>query len=173
MMETGEIMYEKVFASPRPPPKISFKDNWMKDLDPEVAGGSEDSQQIQPKPKTQLSRTVRPASEQPPGLLTEEIGKDVLFGCENTNSRTVRFVKSCVPVSVERVDKDENVDADQTSTERLVSEQSTCLFTQLVDLRVSGLSHSVVKMQKMSAFKSSSRRSKVILIEKHFKQTAK
>ena len=30
MMETGEIIYEKVFASPRPPPKISFKDSWMK-----------------------------------------------------------------------------------------------------------------------------------------------
>ena len=29
-METGEIKNEKVFASPRPPPKISFKDNWMK-----------------------------------------------------------------------------------------------------------------------------------------------
>ena len=46
--------------------------------------------------------------------------KDVLFGCESTNLRTGRPVKSCVPVSVECVDKDkdadENVDADQTST---------------------------------------------------------
>ena len=47
-METGEIIYEKVYASPRPPPKISFKDNWMKELGSEVAGGSEDSQQTQP-----------------------------------------------------------------------------------------------------------------------------
>ena len=38
-------MYEKVFVSPRPPPKISFKDNWMKELGSEVAGGSEDSNQ--------------------------------------------------------------------------------------------------------------------------------
>ena len=44
MMESGEIKNEKVYASPRPLPKISFKDNWMKDLDLEVAGGSEDSQ---------------------------------------------------------------------------------------------------------------------------------
>ena len=43
MMETGEIIYEKVFASPRPHPKISFEDNWMKELGSEVAGGSEDS----------------------------------------------------------------------------------------------------------------------------------
>ena len=39
MMETAEIIYEKVFASPRSPPKISFKDNWMKELGAEVAGG--------------------------------------------------------------------------------------------------------------------------------------
>ena len=53
MMESGEIIYEKVYASPRPPPKISIKDNWMKELDSEVAGVTEDSQQIQPKSKTQ------------------------------------------------------------------------------------------------------------------------
>ena len=39
---------------------MSFKVNWMKELDSEVAGISKDTQQIQPKPKTQLSRTVRP-----------------------------------------------------------------------------------------------------------------
>ena len=41
VMESGEIIYEKVFASPRLPPKISFKDNWMKELGSEVAGGGE------------------------------------------------------------------------------------------------------------------------------------
>ena len=30
MMETGESIYEKVYTSPRPPPKISFTDNWIK-----------------------------------------------------------------------------------------------------------------------------------------------
>ena len=44
MMETGEIIYEKVYASPRPLPKSSFKDNWMKELGSEVAGGGKDSQ---------------------------------------------------------------------------------------------------------------------------------
>ena len=96
MMESGEILYEKVYMSPRPPPKISFKDNWMKELYSEAAGGGDDSKQIQPKSKTQLSSTERLVSEQPPGLLTMEIGKDVLFGCESTNSRTERLVKSCV-----------------------------------------------------------------------------
>ena len=125
VMESGEIIYEKVHMSPRPPPKISFKDNWMKELDSEVAGSSKDSQRIQPKPKTQLSRTVRPA--------------------DGPTS-----IQSCVPVSVELVDKDEDkdedVDADQTRTVRPVGGQS---FTQLeeidIDFRVPGLSHAVVK----------------------------
>ena len=50
MMESGgKILYEIVYASPRPPSKISVKGNWMKELDSEIAGGSEDSQQFQPK----------------------------------------------------------------------------------------------------------------------------
>ena len=100
-------------ATPRLAPKISFKDNWMKELDSEVPGSSKDTEQIQPKSKTQLSSTGRLVSEQPPGLLTKEIGA-VLFGCKSTNVRTERPVKSCVPVSVERLaqdkDADENVD---------------------------------------------------------------
>ena len=36
-MESGEVIYEKVYASPRPPPKISLKHDWMKELGPEVA----------------------------------------------------------------------------------------------------------------------------------------
>ena len=43
MMESGEIKYEKENASSRPPPKISLKDNWRKELDSEVAGSSKDS----------------------------------------------------------------------------------------------------------------------------------
>ena len=57
MMETGEIIYEEAYASPRPPPKISLKHDWMKDLGSEVAGHCEDSQQIQPRSKTLLSST--------------------------------------------------------------------------------------------------------------------
>ena len=59
VMESGEIKNEKVYVSPRPPPKISFKDNWMKEFDSEEAGSSKDSQRIQPKLKTLLSRTER------------------------------------------------------------------------------------------------------------------
>ena len=46
VIESGESIYEKVFVSPRPPPTISSKDNWMKELDSEVAGSSKDTQRI-------------------------------------------------------------------------------------------------------------------------------
>ena len=79
MMEIGELMYETVYASPRPPPKVSFKENWMKELDSEVAGGNQDSQQTQPTSKTQLLSTGRPVkSVQPSGSLTQEIANGVL-----------------------------------------------------------------------------------------------
>ena len=69
--------------------KRSFKDNWMKELDSEVTGSSKDTQQIQPKPKTQISRTVRPAGGQES---TKEIEKGTLFDHEEVkhSTRTVR-----------------------------------------------------------------------------------
>ena len=62
-------MYEKVFASPRPPPKISLKHDWMKQLGSEVAQRpegqvaqqSKSSQSNQPNPNPDHDdRTVTP-----------------------------------------------------------------------------------------------------------------
>ena len=36
-METGDVINEKVYASPRPPPKISLKHDWKRELGSEVA----------------------------------------------------------------------------------------------------------------------------------------
>ena len=125
----------------------------MKELDSGEGGSSKDTQRIQPNPKIPLSRTGTPVDEQ---QFTQEIEKDVLFGRESTNSRTGRPVDgspsshSCVPVSVELVDKDEdadeNVDEGQTRTARPVGgKQSTQLEEIDIDFRVPGLSHAVVK----------------------------
>ena len=43
-METGEIIYEKVHMSPRPPPKISLKHEWKRELGSEHAQRSEAGQ---------------------------------------------------------------------------------------------------------------------------------
>ena len=116
-MESGEIICEKVYVSPRPPPTISFKDNWMKELDSEVAGSSKDTQRIQPKPKTQLSRTVRPVGGQES---TKEIERDILFGHEDIkhSTRTGRPLGGQESTKVEELD---------------------------IDSRAPGLSHAVVK----------------------------
>ena len=53
-METGEVLYEKVFMSPRPPPKISLKHEWKREV------GSEHAQRAE---AGQLSRTFQ--SNQP------------------------------------------------------------------------------------------------------------
>ena len=50
-METGGVMYEKVYASPRPPPKISLNHDWMKDLGSETVKTPNKPNQ---KPKIQL-----------------------------------------------------------------------------------------------------------------------
>ena len=74
MMGSGEVKNEKVYASPRPPPKISFKDYWMKELGSEVAGGGKDSQQTQPKTQNPIVRTGRPVlSKQQSGSSVQEI----------------------------------------------------------------------------------------------------
>ena len=75
-MKSEEIISQKVCVSPRPPPTISFKDNWMKELDSEAAGSGKDTQRIPPQPKTQLSSTVRPVGEQ---QSTKEIEKRTEF----------------------------------------------------------------------------------------------
>ena len=60
VMKSEEIIHQKVHVSLRPPPKISYKDHWLYDWDSHIAGSSKDIPRIEPKPKTQLSSTVRP-----------------------------------------------------------------------------------------------------------------
>ena len=60
VVKSQEIKYQKLYVSPRPPPNISYKENWMCDLDSDVAGSSKGTQRIEPKRITQLSSTVRP-----------------------------------------------------------------------------------------------------------------
>ena len=127
-MATGGIIYKKVYASPQPPPKISFKVNWMKELGSEVAGGGKDSQQTQQKTTNPIVRTRRPVTtEQTSRSSAQEIDTPFLLGCESTNVSTERLVNSCVPVSVERSDQDKDADdnehADQVRTGRPVDVQ--------------------------------------------------
>ena len=67
-------------------------------------------------------------------------------------------------------DKDEDVDAYQTRTVRLVGgQQSTQLEEIDIDFRVPGLSHAVVKQAEKFRVQELVKKIEVILIEKHFK----
>ena len=67
-METGEVKNEKIYASPRFPPKISVKHDWMKELGSEVARQPEKEvarqantfQLTQPNPNPNHERTSKP-----------------------------------------------------------------------------------------------------------------
>ena len=67
-METGEVKNEKEYMSPRRPPKISLRHDWMKELgsevvrqpEGEVAQQSKSSQSSQPNPNPDHDGTVRP-----------------------------------------------------------------------------------------------------------------
>ena len=80
-METEEIIYEKENESPRPHPKISFKDNWMTELDSEVARQPEgevarqakSSQLTKLTPNPNHDRTVRPVDCSERALRSQEI----------------------------------------------------------------------------------------------------
>ena len=81
MMKSGEVIYEKIYASLLLPPKISLKTIGLKELGSEVAGGGKASQQTQPKTKNPIVRTGRPVLlEQQSGSSVQEI--------ESTDERT-------------------------------------------------------------------------------------
>ena len=67
-METGEVIYEKVYMSPWPPPKISLKHDWKRELGSEhaqrpegqVVQQSRSFQSNQPIPNPSRDRSVQP-----------------------------------------------------------------------------------------------------------------
>ena len=145
-METGEIIDEKVFESPRPPPKISLRNDWMKELGSEVARQAEDNQPTQPNPNP-IYRTVRSVvTEQTSRSSAQEIDTRFSLDCKNTNLFVERLKKD--------KDTDKDVDADRDRTGRLVYGQPTGSSTQLeevdIDFRVSGLPHAAVKQAENS-----------------------
>ena len=72
-MENGEVIYEKAYASPRPPPKISLKHHWMKELGSEVAR----------QPEGEVGRQARSSQSTQPNPDHDRTGKPV--DCRDAN----------------------------------------------------------------------------------------
>ena len=104
-------------------------------MDSDIAGGSKDLQRIQPKPKTQLSRTERPVGGQES---TNEIEKGTLFDHQDFKHSTstgrpvggLESTQSCVLMPTKNW-KRSNKNGDGGGAD--------------IDFRVPGLSHAVVK----------------------------
>ena len=99
-METGEVIFEKVYMSPRLPPKISLKHDWMKELGSEVAQRPDGQfvqqftsfQSNQPVPNPHHDRTGQPV------IRTDRTGQPVV----GTNTRTAQDGRKNVPFSGDR-----------------------------------------------------------------------
>ena len=56
-LKTGEVSYEKVYMSPRPPPKISLKHEWKRELGSEVARRPEGK--VARQPESEVARQAK------------------------------------------------------------------------------------------------------------------
>ena len=92
--KTQEVVYNKIYRSPRPVPTVTLSDNWQKDWNSDAAASSSSTQPTQSK-RNQLASTVWPVT------LKNRVG----FDQENTS---------------EHVRKD-NVQCDQARTRRTVA----------------------------------------------------
>ena len=163
-METGDVIYEKVYASPRPPPKISLKHDWMKELvsevarqpEGEVAGQAKVFQPTQLNPNPNHDRTERPVVCSENKSRSQEI--DTRFSRESKNSileedanhdRMVRPVVCSQNTSQTRLSRDcknsnlkEKANHDRTWRPVVCSQSvgSSSTFNEVdIDFRISGL----------------------------------
>ena len=140
--QTGEVIYEKVYASPRPPPKISLKHDWMKELgseaaqrpDGQVVQQFKSSQLNQPNPnpdhddRTEKPVVGRDANHEPGAPQTRSSDDSKSFNIEDktAHDRTVQ------PVVVR-------------DTHHEPGNEQSMLNEGDIDFRIPGLPHSLVK----------------------------
>ena len=103
-LKTTEVLYEKVYMSPRPPPKISLKHEWKRELDSEVARQPEGEvarqakifQPTQPTPNPIRDRSGRPDNMQDGRNTSRSQEINVNSFCEELRSsdRTERPVET-------------------------------------------------------------------------------
>ena len=99
-METGDFICGRVFASLPPPPKISLKHDWMKELGSDVPRQAEGSQPTQPNTNP-INRTERPVvTERTFRSSAQDIDTRFSLDCKNTT------------LFVERLEKDKDTDKD-------------------------------------------------------------
>ena len=192
MMKSGEVIYEKVYVSPRPPSKISLKHDWKRELgsedaqrlDGQVVQQFQSSQSNQPIPNPDHHRTAQPvvgtdrtlqpvvgtdlrvASSGRKTSRSQEIGTRSSHEEAVIHVRTEQPVVSChtsnVPDGSQTRSFHESTsfdDGDETIHDRTgqpvvhrdESGHEQALLNKLImDFRIPGLPHSVVKQAESS-----------------------
>ena len=140
-METGEVIYEKVYMSPRPPPKISLKHERIRELGSEHAQRSEvgqlsrSYQSNQPVLSPTRERTERPVIRDDSRTVqdgrkmsrSQEIDVNSFHEEHVSSERTERPVieTSVIQVRSSEDSEDPNVEKAHERTRRLVIETNT------------------------------------------------
>ena len=140
-METGEVLYEKIYMSPRPPPKISLKHEWKRELGSEHAQRSEvgqlsrSFQSNQPILNPCRERTGRPIIKDDARTVqdgrktsrSQEIDVNSFHEEPVSSERTGRAVieTSVIQARSSEDSKDPNVEKAHERTRRLVIETNT------------------------------------------------
>ena len=140
-MATGEVIHEKVYMSPRPPPKISLKHEWKRELGSEHAQRSEvgqlsrSLQSNQPILNPSRERTVRPVGKDDARTVQDgrktshsrEIDVNSFHEEPGSSERTERPVieTSVIQARSSEDIKDFNVEQAHERTMRLISVTNT------------------------------------------------
>ena len=166
-METGEVIHEKVYMSPRPPTKISLKHQWKRELVSEHAQRSEvrplsrSFQSNQPILSPSRERSGRPVVKDDTRTVQDgrktsrshEIDVNSFHEETVSSERTGRPVveTSVIQARSSEDSKDPNVGKAHESTRRLVVDHDNLNHEQRMlnevdmDFKIPGLPHSVVK----------------------------
>ena len=176
-LKTGEVLYEKVYMSPRPPPKISLRHEWTRELGSKVVQQPEGEavrqtkffQSTQPIPNPIRDRSGRPdithdvivVQDERKTSRSQEISVNSFNEEPSSSDRTGRLVNHTVAVQDDPEVYHEagtlNID-DETLRERIEED---------MDFKIPGLPHSVVKHAQ-----STSVRQLIRKIENHPKRHA-
>ena len=140
-IETAEVIYETVYMSPCPPPKISLKHGWKRELGsehaqrPEVGQLSRSFQSNQPIPNPSRERTVRPVVKDDTRTVqdgrktsrSQEIDVNSFHEETVSSERTGRPVveTSVIQTRSSEDSKDHHVEMAHVRTRRLVVETNT------------------------------------------------
>ena len=131
-METGDVIHVKAYASPRPPPKISLKHHWMKELGSEVAR----------QPEGEVVRQARSSQATQPNPDHDRTEKPVV--CHQRGAHRSQEIET-------RSFREEAVNHDRTGKPvvcRDANHERSMLNEVDIDFRIPGLPDSVVKQAK-------------------------